>query len=494
LRSDADNLNARNLLSIVSRKLGDSAGADRVLAEILAMDPLDIGARWQKGIVPANGQECLDLGFDLMRAGLYEEARKVLRIADVNARDGSVPMILFTLAFVEEKLMDPTAAQTLDQAARSCVDYCFPSRLEEIVVLEWAITKVPSMWMPPYLLGNLLYDKRRYETAILQWENAARLNSSFATVHRNLGIAYFNVRHDPDRALNSFEAAFAANRHDARVLYERDQLWKRTGRSPQERLSELLQYSMLVESRDDLSVEVATLLNHVDKPDEALRLLLNRRFQPWEGGEGLVLGQYVRARLLLGRRALDLGDPVEARDQFVAALRPPQSLSEAKHLFTNQSDIQYWIGESFHRSGDDQSARLWWLHAAQEKRDLQQMSVRDLSDMTFWTGLALQRLGRLDEAAALFNRIYDYSIELEKTQPKIDYFATSLPALLLFNEDLVRRNRIETLFLRAQALAGLSRAAEAQRLLQQVLELDRSHAGASDLLEQLGKFEGRLVR
>ncbi|HEX3893438.1 MAG TPA: DUF5107 domain-containing protein [Terracidiphilus sp.] len=494
LRSDADNLNARNLLSIVSRKLGDSAGADRVLAEILAMDPLDIGARWQKGIVPANGQECLDLGFDLMRAGLYEEARKVLRIADVNARDGSVPMILFTLAFVEEKLMDPTAAQTLDQAARSCVDYCFPSRLEEIVVLEWAITKVPSMWMPPYLLGNLLYDKRRYETAILQWENAARLNSSFATVHRNLGIAYFNVRHDPDRALNSFEAAFAANRHDARVLYERDQLWKRTGRSPQERLSELLQYSMLVESRDDLSVEVATLLNHVDKPDEALRLLLNRRFQPWEGGEGLVLGQYVRARLLLGRRALDLGDPVEARDQFVAALRPPQSLSEAKHLFTNQSDIQYWIGESFHRSGDDQSARLWWLHAAQEKRDLQQMSVRDLSDMTFWTGLALQRLGRLDEAAALFNRIYDYSIELEKTQPKIDYFATSLPALLLFNEDLVRRNRIETLFLRAQALAGLSRGAEAQRLLQQVLELDRSHAGASDLLEQLGKFDGRLVR
>ena len=307
LRADTDNLNARNLLSIVSRKLGDIAATDRALQEVLTLDPLDVGARWQKGVAPATNQECLDIGFDLMRAGLLEEARNVLQSADLNARDGSVPMILFTLAHAEERLMDPAASQTLDLAVKSCVDYCFPSRLEELVVLEWALTKADAMWMPSYLLGNLFYDKRRYEEAVLHWESSAAGNSSFATVHRNLGIAYFNVRQDPDRALSRFEAAFAANRQDARVLYERDQLWKRTGRSPQERLNELMQYSKLVEARDDLSVEVATLLNHVNKPDEALHLLLSRRFQPWEGGEGLVLGQYVRARLLLGRRALDLG-------------------------------------------------------------------------------------------------------------------------------------------------------------------------------------------
>ena len=156
-----------------------------------------------------------------------------------------------------------------------------------------------------------------------------------------------------------------------------------------------------------------------------------------------MLAQYVRARLLLGRRALDLGDPAEARDQFSAALQPPQNLSEAKHLLANQSDIHFWIGESFHRSDDDENARAWWLRAAQQKGDFQQMSVRDISDMTFWTGLALQRLGRQDEATALFTRIYDHSIELERTPPKIDYFATSLPAMLLFNEDLAQRNRIE---------------------------------------------------
>jgi len=494
LGADADNLNARSLLSIMSRKLGDIAGADQALEEALALDPLEVAARWQKSIVPASGQECLDLGFDLMRAGLYEEARNVLQTANLNTQDGSVPMILFTLAFVEDRLAKSTASQTLDCAAQSCVDYCFPSRPEEMIVLEWALTKALAIWMPSYLLGNLLYDKRRYEEAILHWENAAKENPSFATVHRNLGIAYFNARHGPDRALSSFEAAFAANREDARVLYERDQLWKRTGRSSQERLRELQQYPMLVEARDDLSVEVATLLNQADKPGEALCLLLNRRFQPWEGGEGLVLGQYVRARLLLGCRALDVGNPVEARNQFSAALQPPQSLSEAKHLLTNQSDIRYWIGESFHRSSEHDNACAWWLRSAQQKGDFQQMSVRDVSDMTFWTGLALQRLGRQVEATDLFTRIYDYSVELENTQPRIDYFATSLPAMLLFNEDLGQRNRIDGLFLRAQALAGLSRTAEAQSLLQEVLKLDGSHAGASDLLVQLGRSDGRAVR
>ncbi len=51
--------------------------------------------------------------------------------------------------------------------------------------------------MPAYLLGTLLYDRKRYEDAIRHWENAAEGNPALATVHRNLGIAYFNVRQDP---------------------------------------------------------------------------------------------------------------------------------------------------------------------------------------------------------------------------------------------------------------------------------------------------------
>ena len=137
--------------------------------------------------------------------------------------------------------------------------------------------------MPSYLLGNLLYDKRRHDEAITQWEKAATAKPEFATVHRNLGVGYFNVRKNAERAFRSFDAAFLANPSDARVLYERDQLWKRTGYSPEERMSELRKYPELVEARDDLTVELASLFNQLSQPFAALSILETRRFQPWEG-------------------------------------------------------------------------------------------------------------------------------------------------------------------------------------------------------------------
>jgi tetratricopeptide (TPR) repeat protein len=487
LRADADHLNARNLLANILRRVGEVSAADRTLDETLRLDPLDIGARWQKGIPPATGQECLDLAFDLMRAGFYEDARDVLGTADLKSQDGSVPMLLFTLAWVEEKLGTFSMAQTFATATKSSLEYCFPSRLEEILVLEWALTK-GSHWVPSYLLGTMLYDRKRCGEAIRYWEHAAQENPSFATVHRNLGIAYVNIRKDPAGGLRSFDSAFAANPRDARVLYERDQLRKRIGHSPEERLNELRKFPRLVESRDDLSVELATLLNQVGQPDQALAVLLSRHFQPWEGGQGVVLGQYVRARLLLGQRALDGGDFAQARHQFLAALQPPENLSEAKHLLANQSDVLYWIGESLHNDGDTKGAQNWWLRAAQQKGDFQQMSVRNISDMTFWSGLALERLGRPEEAAALFNHILEHSVERERTQPTIDYFATSLPDMLLFDEDLARCNQIEALFLRAQASAGLGRKEEALDLLRHVLSLDSNHPGASDLQQRLNRI------
>jgi hypothetical protein len=54
--------------------------------------------------------------------------------------------------------------------------------------------------------------------------------------------------------------------------------------------------------------------------------------------------------------------------------------------------------------------------------------------------------------------------------------------MLLFNDDLQKRNAIEAMFFEAQALLGLGQGEEGRRLLQHVLELDQNHAGAADVL------------
>ena len=91
-----------------------------------------------------------------------------------------------------------------------------------------------------YYLGNLYYDKRRYEDAIRCWRRSVELDGTFSIPWRNLGIAEFNVLHNPEAADGMYARAFAANSEDARVLYEWDQLKKRAGlASPQERLRTL---------------------------------------------------------------------------------------------------------------------------------------------------------------------------------------------------------------------------------------------------------------
>jgi len=77
------------------------------------------------------------------------------------------------------------------------------------------------------LSRQLWYDRKRYEEAIREWESSVDKDGSFAIPWRNLGIGYFNVRKEPERALSAYEKAFHANPADARLLYELDQLRKR---------------------------------------------------------------------------------------------------------------------------------------------------------------------------------------------------------------------------------------------------------------------------
>src|SRR5258708_2701797 len=304
----------------------------------------------------------------------------------------------------------------------------------------------------PYYWGNLLYDRRRHEEAIRLWERSAELDPNFSIVWRNLGIGWFNMRRQPAKARVAYDKAFNANPADARLLYERDQLWKRLGVSPAKRLRELARHPELVGQRDDLSVELCALYNQTGQHEKASKLLAGRQFQPWEGGEGGALGQYVRAQLALGRAALAKRDFATARSHFERALASPPNLSEAKHLLANQSDIHYWLGCACAGLGEQEAhlensaepwamakeptARRHWFAAANFKGDFQEMSVRAFSEMTYYSALSWEMLGQPVKAKKLLRELLDYARKLRKTEARIDYFAPSLPAMLLFEDDL----------------------------------------------------------
>jgi tetratricopeptide (TPR) repeat protein len=492
LKFNSDNLRARNLKVIVLRKLNRPGEAREFLHKTRVLDPLDWWARHLNGEkLKCDLQTRLDLAHDFARAAFFGEAIDVLKNAFAETRDlpdqslGAMPLTFYTLGWLHEKNNGKKTALTFyKKAAAQPPDYCFPARLEEIEILESAMRANPKDARAPYFLGNLFYDRRRHAEAIQLWEKSTKLDSNFSIVWRNLGIGWFNVKKNPTKARAAYAKAFKNNPNDARLLFERDQLWKRTGEKPEKRLRELEKFPQLVSQRDDLSVELCALHNQTGQPEKALDILTRRKFQPWEGGEGQALGQHVRTYIALGREALARNDFSGARAHFERALESPENLGEARHLLANQSSVHFWLGVALDLSGEKKSARAHWLIAANFKGDFQEMSVRAFSEMTFYSALAREKSGQKSKAKKLFRDLLAYAQKLQETEAKIDYFATSLPTMLLFDDDLQFRRETTAMFLQAQARSGLGEKAKAKSLLQKILRRDPNHAAAMDFLKE----------
>ena len=165
----------------------------------------------------------------------------------------------------------------------------------------------------------------------------------------------------------------------------------------------------------------------------------------------------------------------------------PETLGEAKHLLANQSDVHYWLGCACAADKDDAAARRHWALAGEFRGDFQGMRVRAYSEMTYYSARALERLERNQEAAAMMKGLSEYAEALLVTPAKIDYFATSLPSLLLFEQDLQKRQERSAHFMLAQASLALGDARRARDLLERVLREDPNHAAAADLLGEIGR-------
>ncbi len=108
--------------------------------------------------------------------------------------------------------------------------------------------------------------------------------------------------------------------------------------------------------------------------------------------------------------------------------------------------------------------------------------------MTYYDAMSLQRLGEHDKARNLFAELLEHGRRLARQKAKIDYFATSLPTMLLFNDDLEKRKDTTAAFLQAQALQGLGRTQTSRKLLDRILKLDPNHALAEHF-----RFESELL-
>jgi tetratricopeptide (TPR) repeat protein len=490
LQTNLPHLKGRSLKAALLRRLGKHELAASTLEDTLKLDRLDFWSLNELVLVnQAQGktqafdkynlqlqeligediQTVLDIAFDYAAAGLFNDATEWLMRLAVTPEHIRYPMVYYALGFFAQQQGENEKAHAYYQKASQIPpDYCFPFRLEEMLILQQALEVDPNDSRAAYYLGNLLYDKDRHDEAVSLWETSCQLDPSFAIPWRNLGLAAYNHGRDLEKSLTYYQKAYEVNPRDPRLLFELDQMMKRARIPPKERLNLFEAHKELVFQRDDLTLELATLYNRCGRPVKALEVLLNHPLHPWEGGEGLVSGQFTFSHLVLGRESLEAGNAADAVKHFEEALDLPEQLGEARYLPSDAS-ISYHLGLAHDA-----------LHLPEKAAEFYRNAVDTLSNYPterYYRALAQRRLGDEVAAQTLLQTLQDDARKMVEEDDPYTFFYAHMPSAL-FIDDLGELKWLESRFLMGLLHLALEQYGEARLAFEKVLEKDPSHQGA----------------
>jgi len=498
------NHNARHLKTTLLRKLDKKEKALKVADESLSVDKFNFGCLYEKAILTpdSNDREAWlalmrdsnnnfrELALDYASAGFREEALDII-LSGID-RCSADCMDLYYAGWFSGNMGDEKGRiNYYEKAIDGAEGEFFPNKPEEILILSDALAYNADDWRAGFLLGNIWYDKRQYAEAISCWEQSVKANPNYHRVHRNLALALYNKLDQKEEALKALELSHELDRSDSRIVMELDQLYKKLNKPFEFRLNFLQANPDAIEYRDDLYLEMVTLLNQLGKYEKAIDLITVRKFHPWEGGEGKVPAQYQICRIGLARQALKVGDFQKVVQLMEETLEYPENLGEGKLYGAQENDFYYFMGLGYEGLGKEEKARQCFLKASKGLSvPSDAMFYNDQKpDKIFYQGLALKKIGEEAEAASRFNKLIAYGEQHLFDEVKIDYFAVSLPDLLVWEEDLNVRNKIHCNYLMGLGHLGHGNNDKAVFHLNRAFEMNVNHQGVQMHLEMAKKGE-----
>lgn len=437
------------LKALALRKLGRAAEAAPCLDRAFACDPLEYwGAVERAGGTSfaeaeknrgLKAQQLLECVSDYWAVGCYDEVVALCEAALAKARaerpyrtEGPLPlketvaacdsyrspMFAYFKAAAEAKL-DPAAKPAL---AKVDWIYCFPSRLEELEVLQYAAANLAPSADTHYFLGEILWNMDQKDAALAAWRKAVALRPDHALALRCLGFglshpgSYFTNTGVPSgvpnrEAYGYYLRALAADPGSFRTLEESDKLAEKLGVPAAERLATLLKYRATAEKYDACVLRLAYLFNATGDYGAAHKILTTRRFHVWEGAEGL-LEPFVESCIGLGRAAMAKGDYKTALARFAESTTYPENLQAGRPGDAGREPkSRYFMAQCKKALGDAagyraelENALKGWIKAG---------------EMDYWRVKALRELGRGGECAPLVAELRQAIAELETPPPTV---------------------------------------------------------------------------
>lgn len=449
---------AHNLETAIKRKIGCEC-AEKSAKDGINDDKLDLFALIeyshfenvedkiaQFALKPEN---LLDVARDYMKAGFYEDALYALSFANAAS-----PLVNYYKAYITKD------NSFIDKAEKANMGYCFPSSVDDIAVLEYAIENCKNAANANYYLGCLFYDRFLFDEASKCFKSCVRINPEHGRAWRNLSLYMFDKKHDGKKALYCMENALKYRSDDPRLLLEYEQLLKNTNASIEERLSVYDKYPELLKERDDCYLDKLTLLSQQGKYEEAINMAAVKHFHIYEGGEGKLTKQHAWMHVLYGNELAKKGDTKKAEQIYINGINMPKSYGEAKTFFNQEAHIYYYLSKLY--TGEKHTAAL-------EKAAEYKAAV---SEISLFRALALKELGRSDEAKQVLDEMLSTAQSLIDNKDMRTYYGVGSPSPMPFELDIEKHNLLAGYTLKAFALYGEEKYSEAEICIRKAQKLD----------------------
>ena len=462
---------AMNIKALALTNLGRKAEAKALLDEIQQYDRLDMFSRYLLLSFGGNrdefneifGGKCenyIDVAYDLISGGFFAEAVNVL---DLSGK--KYPLFDYIRAYCCGKLGDKEKEPELLRSAEAQdTGFCFPSRLDDIAVLENAISKNLDGCNAYYYLGCLFYDRFAFERATTLWERCIALDPKHPKAFRNLALSYFDKKGDLLSAKECMEIALENKPDDPRLIFEYQQILRNMNYSPEHMLDVYEKYENLMLQRDDCFLDKITLVCMTGRYKEAIDMAKQRRFHIYEGGEGKLTKLHAWMHVLYGNELCGNGDFAAAEKIYKDGINMPRSYGEAKTFFNQEAHIYYYLGKMLEGEGKDASEA--YSEAAVYKAAV--------SELSLFRALALRKLRRYSEAKAVLDEMVKTADNFIENSDMRTYYGVGSPSPMPFELDIVKNNLTDGYVLKAYALLGMGKFSEADDSVEKARKIKRN--------------------
>ncbi len=401
-------------------------------------------------------KNAIHFAVELMEFGLYDEAKHILE----GACDGA--MKFYYLSELERRMGHAEAAAKAIAKADGCPwQWEFPSRPESLALLQAADTP-----MADYYRGCILYHLGRYGEAVACWERTVS-ELDFAPAYRNLALGCFDHLSRPEDARVYLEKAYALMPDNDRIFFELTQLYRSLNLPPEERMALYDKAPELTARRDDCTLSHSVLCTVKGDYRRALDILSAHRFHTYEGGEGNLTQHHAWLAFLRGSLAWREGKAEEAKRILLDGLVFPENYGEEKNYFVNDAPIYGLLARI--------EGALGHAETAEDYLCLADSTKGAPTVHSYFQCLALRRMNRGEEAAALAARLRQIGEDKLKHAAHHEYYGVGSPAYPPFGYDVERAHILDGCILLAFAALAEGDRETAAQLADRIESYDACH-------------------